>query len=85
MHLPTFLQCKPLPLSISASKQAQCDIMTKRWARSWAKSPRYLHSNNINAKMLAGSFVKLSLMLPCHHTSLLIWLRMKYSSLNACL
>ncbi|KAF9232844.1 hypothetical protein BU15DRAFT_8960, partial [Melanogaster broomeanus] len=55
-RLPTYLQRKPLPLSIAATKQAQQDITKKRWARLWAKSPRYPHSHNIDAKMLAGSF-----------------------------
>ncbi|KIK80152.1 hypothetical protein PAXRUDRAFT_85917, partial [Paxillus rubicundulus Ve08.2h10] len=56
MHLPTFIQSKPLLLSVSTLKQAQHDITKKTWARSWVKSPRYPHSHHINVKMLAGSF-----------------------------
>ncbi|KAF9232835.1 hypothetical protein BU15DRAFT_67116 [Melanogaster broomeanus] len=82
-RLPIFLQRNPLPLSVSATKQAQRDVTKKRWARFWAKSPRYPHAHNIDKKMLAGSFVKLSLSIPRRHTSLLVWLRTKHCSLNA--
>ncbi|KAF9235752.1 hypothetical protein BU15DRAFT_15569, partial [Melanogaster broomeanus] len=54
----------------------------KRWARLWATSPRYTHLNNIDPKMLNGSYVNLASTLPRRHASMLIWLRTKHSLLN---
>ncbi|KIJ10229.1 hypothetical protein PAXINDRAFT_86367 [Paxillus involutus ATCC 200175] len=81
-HLPKFLQGDPLPLSISAVRQHQKDIMKKRWAKLWAKSPRFIHSASYDRNMLSGSYVKLISALPRRHASLLIWLRTKHIALN---
>ncbi|KAF9231252.1 hypothetical protein BU15DRAFT_56394 [Melanogaster broomeanus] len=81
-NLPIFLRRDPLPLSISAIKQAQYDAVKKRWSRLWAASPRYAHLNNIDPKMLSGSFVNLAATLSRRHASMLVWIRTKHSSLN---
>ncbi|KAF9233871.1 hypothetical protein BU15DRAFT_10917, partial [Melanogaster broomeanus] len=54
-----------------------------RWARMWAKSPRYQYLNTIDPKMLTGSFTKLTSSLSRRHTSILIWLHTRHTLLNA--
>ncbi|KIJ58963.1 hypothetical protein HYDPIDRAFT_50490, partial [Hydnomerulius pinastri MD-312] len=82
-RLPSYLRKGPLPLSVSALKQAQHAATAKRWAAMWAKSPRFEHLSKVDPRMLSGSFVKLAATLTRRHTSLLVWLRTKHTLLNA--
>lgn len=70
-------------MSISATLQWHRKTNKTRWEKRWAESPRFSRLNEIDPKLLAGSFTKLVAALPKKHTSALIWLRTGHCPLHS--
>ncbi|KZT28259.1 hypothetical protein NEOLEDRAFT_1030252, partial [Neolentinus lepideus HHB14362 ss-1] len=54
--LPQILRRKPLPLSVSALKQAYRTRLMKQWKKEWKQSPRYERTAAIDPKLPSKSF-----------------------------
>ncbi|KAG2122240.1 hypothetical protein DEU56DRAFT_746102, partial [Suillus clintonianus] len=79
---PRYLRKGPLPLSISAMKQAHQTQVQARWARLWPTSPRYHRLQAIESATINKSFLKLTANCSKRLTSLLVSLRTRHIPLN---
>lgn len=80
--LPTFLRRKPLPTSISATRQLLKTEMKARWITEWAASPRFAKLNSIDKTLPSNDFLHIIDQLQRNQASLLTQLRTGHIPLN---
>ena len=83
--LPPFLRRKPLPVSISATKQLLKRTIKARWDTEWKASKRHTDSNKIDASLPSDNFLHIVDQLRRNQASLLTQLRTGHIPLNAVL
>lgn len=83
--LPPFLRRKPLPVSVSATKQGLKKKMKTRWDIEWKTSKRHADSNKIDASLPSDNYLHIIDQLHRNQTSLLTQLRTGHIPLNAIL
>jgi hypothetical protein len=79
---PSFLHCKPLPISISALRQENLAALRKRWKHRWKTSPRYPRFKDIDNDLPSKKFLCLINDLDRHQASLIAQLRTGHIPLN---
>lgn len=79
--LPQFLRRKPLPHSISASRQTAFKRICDRWAALWKTSPQFKLANWIDKKLPSTAFMKLLEQLKRREGALITQLRTEHSPL----
>ncbi|KAI0064809.1 hypothetical protein BV25DRAFT_1785350, partial [Artomyces pyxidatus] len=57
--LPEYLRNGPLPLSVSALRQAHQVTLQARWKTSWQRSPRHARLSHLDPSLPSKSFLKL--------------------------
>ncbi|KAG2063419.1 hypothetical protein BDR04DRAFT_1131099 [Suillus decipiens] len=82
-RLPRYLRHRPLPLSISALREAQSKSIGIRWDHSWRHSPRHHRFDQIDPHILKRSFIQLSANFSKRLTSLYMFLRTGHAPLNS--
>ena len=80
--LPSFLRCKPLPISISALRQENLAVLRKQWKRHWKTSPRYPRFKDIDNDLPSKKFLRLVNDLDHHQASLIAQLHTGHIPLN---
>jgi hypothetical protein len=83
--LPVFLRRKPLPVSVSATKQVLKKKMKARWITEWKTSRRYADANKIDSSLPSDDFLHIIDQLRRSQASLLIQLRTGHIPLNVVL
>ena len=83
--LPPFLRRKPLPVSISATKQLLKKKMKARWQIEWKTSKRYADANSVDATLPSDNFLHIIDQLRRNQASLLTQLRTGHIPLNTIL
>lgn len=81
-RLPTYLQTKGLPQSISAAIRAQRDSSKARWEKKWKTSPRHAIASKYKAHLLSPTTANHLLKLPKLHTTTYVRLRTGHLGLN---
>ena len=74
-NLPTFLRRKPLPVSVSATRQVLKKRMKTQWQTEWKTSKRYIDANKINYSLPSDNFLHIIDQLRRNQASLLTQLR----------
>ncbi|KNZ82106.1 hypothetical protein J132_08289 [Termitomyces sp. J132] len=80
--LPTYLQTKPLPLSIPATWQTDLTVTQVLWKRRWKKSPCYRLIHQLDRTLPSRSYMRLTSSLDCHQSAMLMQFRMGHLPLN---
>jgi ribonuclease HI len=80
--LPTYLRKKPLPISISATRQQLKKDLKARWLREWADSPRHDRTATIDKSLPSDDFLHIIDQLQRNQASLLTQLRTGHIPLN---
>ena len=80
--LPAFLRRKPLPVSISATRQFLKRKIKARWQADWKSSPRFLRMKHIDHHLPSDDFLDIISQLRRNQSSLLIQLRTGHIPLN---
>ena len=80
--LPAFLRRKPLPVSISATRQFLKKKIKAQWQTEWSSSPRFLRMKAINPSLPSDDFLNIASQLCCNQVSLLFQLRSGHIPLN---
>ena len=83
--LPTFLRRKPLPVSISATRQLLKKKIKTRWQTEWKTSKRHTASDKIDPLLPSDNFLHIINQLRRNQASLLIQLRTGHVPLNTVL
>jgi len=83
--LPSFLRRKPLPISISATRQLLKKEMKQRWQDEWKTSPRYDRMKQIDGSLPSDDFLHIIDQLRRNQASILIQLRTGHIPLNTML
>jgi len=84
-NLPVFLRRKPLPVSISATRQLLKKKMKDRWQIEWKSSPRFPNSAEIDPSLPSDDFLHIIDQLQRNQASVLIQLRTGHIPLNVVL
>jgi ribonuclease HI len=80
--LPHFLRNKPLPLSISAIRQANLANIRHSWKTRWKRSPRFPLINSLDKTLPSNGYLKLVSSLNRQQSAILTQLRTGHSPLN---
>ena len=80
--LPAFLRGKPLPVSISATRQFLKKKIKARWLADWRSSPRFPRMSTIDCSLPTADFLEIISQLRRNQASLLIQLRTNHIPLN---
>ncbi|KNZ72484.1 hypothetical protein J132_02995 [Termitomyces sp. J132] len=80
--LPVYLQSKPLPASIPATRQCMLTNIEGLWQRRWKKSSRFLKINRINDTLPSKGYMHLVQDLDCKQSAILTQFRMGHVPLN---
>jgi ribonuclease HI len=80
--LPPFIRKKPLPISISATRQSLKQDLKNRWQSEWSSSPRYERLQKIDNSPLSNDFLHIIDQLRRNQSSILIQLRTGHIPLN---
>lgn len=80
--LPAFLRRKPLPVSISATRQFLKKKIKARWQTEWSSSPRFLRMKAIDPSLPSDDFLDIASQLRRNQASLLFQLRSGHIPLN---
>ena len=83
--LPPFLRGKPLPVSVSATRQLLKKRIKAQWQTEWKASKRYAGSNESDASLPSDNFLHIIGQLRRNQASLLTQLRTGHIPLNAIL
>jgi len=83
--LPSFLRRKPLPISISATRQLLKKEMKQQWQDEWKTSPRYTRMKQIDGSLPSDDFLHIIDQLRRNQASTLIQLRTGHIPLNTVL
>ena len=83
--LPTFLRRKPLPVSVSATRQRLKKAIKARWQTEWKASKRHANSNKIDTSLPSDNFLHIINQLRRNQASLLVQLRTGHIPLNTVL
>jgi len=82
INLPAFLRRKPLPVSISATRQYLKKMIKTRWETEWATSPRHARMNKIDGYLPSDNFLEIIDQLRRNQASVLLQLRTGHAPLN---
>ena len=83
--LPSFIWCKTLPTSISATRCYLKREIKNRWNSKWSESPRYQLVLNIDCSIPSNDYIHIIGQLHCNQASLLTQLRTGHAPLNSVL
>ena len=83
--LPPFLRRKPLPLSVSATRQLLKKKMKQRWQGEWSSSPRFARTKQIDNSLPSDDYLHIIDQLRRNQASILTQLRTGHIPLNAIL
>ena len=64
----------PLPVSITAQKQAFMVFLDEQWGEAWRQSPQYLRLSKINPSLPLNNYQKLTLELSRAQSSIIMQL-----------
>ena len=84
-ELPPLLRRKPLPVSVSATRQLLKKTIKTQWQTEWRESRRYAGSNEIDASLPSNNYLHIVDQLHRNQASLLTQLRTGHIPLNAIL
>jgi ribonuclease HI len=81
-NLPPFLRKKPLPTSISATRQVMKKRVKAAWKDEWSNSPRYARMNKIDYSLPSNDYLEIIDQLRRNQASLLTQFRTGHIPLN---
>lgn len=84
-NLPAFLRRKPLPVSVSATRQLLKKKMKNEWKTDWTSSPRYANAKAIDDSLPSDDFLHIINQLQRNQASILIQFRTGHIPLNVIL
>jgi len=83
--LSSFLRRKPLPISISTTRQLLKKKTKKRWQGEWKSSPRFTYAKQIDNSLPSDDYPHIIKQLQHNRASILIQFRTGYIPLNSIL